>query len=354
MRNKICSILFVSFLVIFSLINIIVPDKDISLSERRKLRSFPELKLSNEYISSLESYLLDQFVFRDLFRSIKAKYSYYVLNTLDNNKIYLKDNYIFKSEYPTDKKSVDNFIDKMSSISSEFTSDNNVYMITIPDKNYYLDSDTFLHIDYDYIFDSLNVLEFNHIDIRDDLNLESFYETDTHWKQEKLSSVVSKYLSSASIKEEDILYKENKYDKFYGVYYGESALNRDSETITYLTNDVLDNVSVEYFENKNLDSVYNLSKLDSMDSYEVFLDGASSFITILNNNASTDRELIVFRDSFGSSFIPLLINYYSKITVIDNRYISSKYYSDMIDFTNQDILFLYSTLLVNNSYTLKG
>ncbi|MBO5414261.1 MAG: hypothetical protein J6A17_01405, partial [Bacilli bacterium] len=67
-----------------------------------------------------------------------------------------------------------------------------------------------------------------------------------------------------------------------------------------------------------------------------------------------DKELVVFRDSFGSSLTPLLINYYKKITLIDNRYIHSKYYLNKVDFKNQDILFMYSTLLVNNSGSLKG
>ena len=66
-----------------------------------------------------------------------------------------------------------------------------------------------------------------------------------------------------------------------------------------------------------------------------------------------NRELVIFRDSFASSLAPLLIEYYSKITLIDIRYISSNEYLKLIEFNNQDILFLYSTLLVNNSGTLK-
>ena len=64
--------------------------------------------------------------------------------------------------------------------------------------------------------------------------------------------------------------------------------------------------------------------------------------------------MIIFRDSFGSSITPLLIPYYSKITVIDNRYIASDYLTNYIEFNDQDVLFLYSTLIVNNSGSLKG
>ena len=103
-----------------------------------------------------------------------------------------------------------------------------------------------------------------------------------------------------------------------------------------------------------LNNIYNLNKLTSLDSYEVYLDGASSFIEIYNDNSKTDKELIIFRDSFASSITPLLTEYYKKITLIDNRYINSSNYLNLIEFNNQDILFMYSTLIINNSSSLKG
>ena len=150
------------------------------------------------------------------------------------------------------------------------------------------------------------------------------------------------------------VYTNNTYNNFYGVYYGESAVNRKSEKLTYLTNNNINSLYVDYLENSNLHSVYNLNKLNSFDSYEVYLDGASSFIEIYNNNSKSKKELIIFRDSFASSLVPLLTSYYSKITLIDNRYINSNNYLDLLDINNQDILFMYSALIVNNSKSLKG
>ena len=63
---------------------------------------------------------------------------------------------------------------------------------------------------------------------------------------------------------------------------------------------------------------------------------------------------IIFRDSFASSITPLLIEYYSKITVIDNRYIHSSFYLENVEYKDQDVLFLYSTLIANESFTLKN
>ena len=46
------------------------------------------------------------------------------------------------------------------------------------------------------------------------------------------------------------------------------------------------------------------------DKYDIYLSGASSIIDIVNPTSNSNKELIVFRDSYGSSLIPLLIDGY--------------------------------------------
>ena len=80
-------------------------------------------------------------------------------------------------------------------------------------------------------------------------------------------------------------------------------------------------------------------------------------LVINNKYNDSGRELVIFRDSFGSSLVPLMISNYSKITMVDLRYINSKYIIDnnLIDFnnSNMDVLYLYSIPIINNSYTIK-
>ena len=354
MKNKILVTIFIGYICLFSILGILVPDKEFSSSERRKLSEFPKFKFEENWINKVDKYFLDHFVLRDKFRSLKAVYNYNVLNCLDNNGIYLKDNYIFKSNYPTNKSSINNFIEKISKLNSLLNKDNKVYMMIIPDKNYYLESDDFLQIDYNYIYNEVGKLNFNFIEIRDVLKLEDYYETDTHWRQEKLDKVIKRMSKVMNFNYNNISYDKNVFNSFYGVYYGESALNRKPETLVYLTGNIFKGTYVKYLENSNLNTIYNEDKLTGMDAYDVFLDGASSFIEITNNQALTNKELVIFRDSFGSSLSPLLVNYYSKITLIDNRYITSDIFKQLITFTNQDVLFMYSTLLINESGSLKG
>ena len=74
---------------------------------------------------------------------------------------------------------------------------------------------------------------------------------------------------------------------------------------------------------------------------------------IENPMATTDKELVLFRDSFGSSIAPLLAQGYKKVSVVDIRYIQSNFVGSFVDFENKDVLFLYSTTLINNSSAMK-
>ena len=217
----------------------------------------------------------------------------------------LNETYLFEAK---------KFINYIETIQSKLTENNNTYLMIIPDKNYYLESKDFLHIDYEYIYNQLNTLNITNIDIRNIMTLNDYYQTDTHWRQENLDKVVEKMSETLGLNYEDISYNKHIYNNFYGVYYGESALKRKPEPLTYLTNDTLENVEVSYLENSSLNKIYNLDNLDSTDSYEVYLDGASSFIEITNKNSQTKKELVIYRDSFASSITPLLIPYYKKIT----------------------------------------
>ena len=96
-----------------------------------------------------------------------------------------------------------------------------------------------------------------------------------------------------------------------------------------------------------------MDKINSVDKYDIYLSGAAPILMIENPNGDATRELVVFRDSYGSSLIPLLVTGYSKVTVVDTRYISPKLLNQYIEFKEQDVLFMYSTLIINNSTTLK-
>ena len=84
-----------------------------------------------------------------------------------------------------------------------------------------------------------------------------------------------------------------------------------------------------------------------------FLSGSLALVTITNPGASSDKELVLFRDSFGSSIAPLFVVAYKKITLIDIRYIHPDFLEQYMTFKDQDVLFLYSTLSLNHGEIFK-
>ena len=139
---------------------------------------------------------------------------------------------------------------------------------------------------------------------------------------------------------------------FYGVYYGQAALPLKPDTLYTMESDLLKHCRVYNHETGKYGSVYDESKLAGEDLYEVFLSGPVSLLTVENPAAQTDRELILFRDSYGSSLAPLLVQGYRRVTLVDVRYLSSAMLGRFLDFHGQDVLFLYSTLVLNNSSQL--
>lgn len=366
MKNKIITILFMGFLLGFAILNILLPPTEISLSERRKLHLFSDLEirelLTGDFLEDFDQAALDQFFLREQFRRLKAIVDGKLFQKTDNNDIIVIGDNAYKLDYPLNLDSVDRFTALLHTITDLYAKENPVYFAMIPDKNYYVDSGPdFLTMDYDKLEQLLaeQLEDITIIDLSDALTLDDYYHTDPHWKQENLDSVVA-HLQEAMGMETDfaqILYKVEQYAPFYGAYYGQSALNLAADTISYRISEAMKDMIVTNFEYTGdpdqAPGIYETGKLGSMDSYDVFLSGSTPLLTIENPNSTTDKELIIFRDSFASSLTPLLAEEYQKITLIDIRYVSHEMIGEYVDFEDSEILFLYSTLVINHSEILK-
>ena len=340
----------------------VLPDGEMSLSERRPLEQMPELSLTSlmkgKFMENFESYSLDQFPLRDGFRTLKSLFHYYILGQSDNNGIYLADGMAVQQQYPLDAASVNHAAERFTDVYEKYLADSKVYFALIPDKGQYLaEENGQLSVDFDEMSRLLQeqLPWAVHVDISDCLSAGSYYHTDTHWRQEHLLEAAQKLCEAMNVLPPEVEdYRVSALDApFYGVYYGQAALPMEPETIYIMESDLLDGCSVYDYETGKTGKVYDLTKLTGRDLYEVYLSGPKSLLTIENPAAKTDRELIVFRDSFGSSMVPLLLQGYSRVTLVDIRYIQSSMLPQYIEFHGQDVLFLYSTLVLNNGSTIK-
>lgn len=357
-RNRILISVMVAVFTFLVCMAFLKSDTEYSQTERRNLKQQPELTLesvlSDKFMSGFEEYSLDQFPFRDTFRSLKAITSL----KADNNDIYVYEGSIVSMEYPLNEASLERAGERFLNVYEMYLkdSDNEIYLSIIPDKNYFYAKDSgHLMMDYETLVSTV-VLDnsyMTYVDIFPLLSKQDYYLTDTHWKQEKLVDVADKLLVAMGNKVEAEYETVQVSGDFYGVYYGQAALAVNPDKIKYLLNDTIKSLTVFDYENNKEIPIYDLSQMEEADPYELYVGGPVSLVTIENPNADTDEELIVFRDSFGSSIAPLLAQGYSKVTLIDIRYIQPGILDNYVDFNNADVLFLYSTMVLNNSETLK-
>lgn len=363
-KNLICTIIFFAFIVIFGAACLLREPVEILASERRKAEQMPnatvESVLDKSFFDKFESYLTDQFPLRDGFRTVNAAIKMKLLRQTDNSKVYLADGHISEFQTTLIEASIKNAAKKFNSVYDKYIdgSDARVYYSVVPDKNYYIaKKNGFPSLDYKKMLEIYHseIKHMEYIDIFDCLTADDYYATDSHWKQEKLGAVIDRLSEKMDFHTKPINeYKAQKITDFEGVYAPRLAIGKMKDEIVALSSDATDKSTVFNLEtNQTTEGVYDSSKLNGYDKYEYFLSGATAFLTIDNPLAESKKELVVFRDSFGSSLVPLMLEGYSKITVIDLRYISSQILDKYVDFSSCDVLFIYNTQLLNQSYILK-
>ena len=356
-------VVFIAFFVAMCTVNYFNPAES-SDAERRPLAQFPENItwegiVDKTVIDGFEDYSIDQFPFREFFRGVKAKFQLYALGLKENNGLAVEDGYIVKIEQDFDDKTVDYSIGRLQAFYDEFVKNNGGrhFISLIPDKNYFLGRDHgYPAPDYEGLTDKVTsaLPDMEYIDIYGELELEDYYKTDTHWSQDKLGDVVDALTEGMGISDRFTgEYKENVIEGFEGVYYGQSALNPEPDKLVYLTNDVLDNCIVTYYPANNKGNIYELDKAYGRDGYEMFLGGVVPFIRIDNPASTSGKSLVVFRDSYGSSIAPLLVEGYDTVYLIDIRSASIQNIKGwqvmrLINFKEADVLFLYSALVLNS------
>ena len=363
--NILLTTLFVVAVIGFGFLTFARPADEISKSERRKLAQFPILALSSifngKYFADLETFMLDQFPLRDQFLRVKAFNQFYVFRQKDNHNIFIKNGTAVAISYPFSKGAAELAARKMTALTNAYFQEMNVYASVIPDKAYFLAGPNgYPAIDYAKLQESIRsgCEKAAYIDIFGTLTADDYYRTDSHWKQECLLPVAEKLLNAMGLSKPVSEYTIQELYPFYGVYCGQSALPVAPDKLSYLKSDMLDRAVVyraaansEGFEDAR---VYYPEMIDKNDPYDLFLGGACS-VTILENTqfAGEEKELYLFSDSFGRSIAPHLLEGYSRVYLIDIRYIRASLLPGLINFkAGSDVLFLYSIETLDTSSSL--
>ena len=301
------------------------PADDHSVAERRKLNQKPEFTVesfeSGQFAKAFEKYTLDQFPLRDGFRQVKSMFSYYGLMQSDNNNIYVEDGYVEKLNYPLNGAAVDKAKATFTQVYESYIKGktDNVYVAVVPDKGYYLTQENgFPAMDYEALLKQMEVDWAQPVDLTHILTKESYYRTDTHWRQEELIPVAQKLCDTMGQNGPTAEnYTAQAMDRpFYGVYYGQAALPMRPDDMNLLQSDVFKNVKITGYDDLGRPVELPLYYMEAGDDlYDVFFNGSKQSLVVMENpNARTDRHLVIFRDSYGCSIAPLFLEDYAKIT----------------------------------------
>jgi len=194
------------------ILSIIKNKETFSLTERRELASIKKEDILN--FNKWEKYLTDHFIERENFKNLKAFISQNILQKKENKNTIQIENGLYEINNIINEKSIVYITNKINQIIKEYSKTKNIYYSIIPDKNYYLKETQIPKLNYSQFFNLTNQLlkDISYISIVNDLNLNSYYKTDIHWKQTEIIKVKETLLKGMNKKLLKTNYhKEKKY-----------------------------------------------------------------------------------------------------------------------------------------------
>lgn len=273
--------------------------------------------------------------------------------------VYVYQGYAVTTEAGYDQKSLDYAALKFQQLYDSYLTgnDGHIYLSVVPDKgSFTAPPEGYTPASAQETADTLLAqLDFvQYVDIAPGLTLEDYYRTDPHWRQECLVATAQTLAQAMDVPLAGD-FQENAIDvPFYGAYAEKAGEPLVADTLRYLTGEVLDACTVYDYETDAPETLYDLSAVETDTPYDLYLQGSRSLLRIDSPLSATDKTLVVFRDSFGSSLIPLLAESYRTIYAVDIRYLSSQMVGRFLSFDgSEDVLFLYSTMVLQNSRTMK-
>lgn len=352
-------IVFGISLALFVAVNLLSPEKEISKEEDRRLAGKPRLSWegfsSSDYMEKNENYLKDQFVGRNLLRNLKV-----TLNRLggsrEENGVLIGKNGQLLEKIALPKQNVLNEnLDAIQHFAEE-NKDLTVNMLLVPDAANVLNEE--LPMFYSGADQKRMIAQVkreleesvNWIDAESVLNKHAdekiYYKTDKHWTTTGAYYVFEEAARQLGITEGTV----GKYATypisatFNGNLAAKSGCRQEMQEVieiyTPLEGDT--DVVVNYVdEQRKTTSLYESSKLESTNQYEVFLGGDTSVLDI-KTVAESPRRLLVIKDSFANSFIPFLTPYFREIVMVDPQYYGGTIEDIMETYRITDALILYS------------
>lgn len=327
--------LFLGFIFIIPIITLTTPDKKISDIENKILTQLPKLSFNNivskRFMNEFDKYTADQFPLRSDFIELKNSYSYSI-GQREFRNIYIGKNSRLMEKFVYNKDIVDTNISTLVNLATSLKSKYNIStkLMIVPTSIAFYEEEIPLWaisdneksaIDYidSAIADSNSFQFYSPYDIlMANKDKYIFFNTDHHWTQ------LGAKLAYEDLYNTNILDNSIKVsDDFYGSYYSKAILPNINGDSIYAYTD-FNNFKIDIDFSKNYDYLYDENKLVGKNKYQYFLHGDPAF-AVIEGNASSNDEILIFKDSYAHSFVPFLTSNYKKIHIVDPRYYSIDY-----------------------------
>ena len=303
----------------------IFPDKEISELENRGLKTRSSISLNikdGTFQQDIESFLSDQFPLREGLAQAQAKIRFFAGQHDIGGAYICKNGRLVQKITDADinKAALISYAERINALADN----NRVYVMLVPSAEAVLRDELPKGApvyDYEGIYSDLNSKLGNAvcIDLKNTLSdAECYYKTDHHWNAHGAYLAYSAFCTAKNeeAKPIDSFSLKAVSSVFQGTLFSKAPIVKTRDEI------LLPEISgVETEADGKKISFYDMSALETKDKYNVFQGGNHGIVEIKNKNAKSNKTLLVLKDSFANSFVPYVAGDYSKIIMLDERYI---------------------------------
>lgn len=368
--KSIIAIIFAVSVVLGMFVFVFSEKKTFSENENKNLAKFPEFTLksleSGDFTADLEEYMKDHFPLRDRLMKLKTK-AQLAAGYKRIGDVHIGKDRLFQQ---VDKPDVSSFVASSNKLFSAIKnkdittsvillpSASEIYENELPSYTEHIDekaviNDILSQIDCDNAIDPTDML----LEKKAENNL--FYTTDHHWTTYAAFYTYELFAKYAGIenvlplKEREVMTLSRS---FKGTLYSTVLDDSRYDTVVRLINPKSDFKS---FMTKNATKApepyefFAEEFLEMKDTYSYFGGGNFPLVVFESENAKTDGEIVVIKDSFANAFVPFLAESYKKVHIIDPRYFKGKTASAYINENENitDVLVLYGINSLNDGVT---
>ncbi len=384
-KNKREKYIVVPFLIIifgFFMLNIIMPDKTVSVSENRTLEKKPTIQdiKNGTFASKFDKYYSDHFVFRDKILRTDRMFEALLGKSEVGNYYLTKDNWIL-GKFPkilTNSKLEEyaGAINELANISHDAGKD--VYFTLTPHKTNmlkhlypkFVDNKESIDINKQSFASHLNQNNITVLDLDEDMENKFsskererlYFKTDHHWNGtgafegfKLMADKMELGLTDKQLTAHFNKYKTVKCEEknFIGRY--NSNINMIVNEKEYPEFVYMENQPYEYFHSDGKtetkikeEDIFAISRDKKEWSYGgAYIDGDKcNILKIRNKNALTDKKILVFRDSYEAPTTLMFADLFSEVEIVDPRNIQNidMSYKEMIENSDADIvMFMYNS-----------